>query len=276
MPESLISPQDSPEARLLIVDDEPHIRSPLVRVLTLLEYAVDEAGSGEEALTLLERTSYDLMVLDMRMPGMDGVEVMYRARYLQPDLLIIVLTGHASVESAIAAVKLEAVDYLRKPAGTREIVDAITRALQKRPKRSPPQQQFEREPISPPPLETPPPASFPYSSSHGERFIHVYPLRLDRQKRLVTIDDSPATSPIEMTKGETAVLASLMAYPGLVLSCQKLVHTAWGYDETEEEAENIIRPYISRLRRKLEVDPKSPRLIHTVRRRGYRFTPTKK
>ena len=126
--------QDNPKARLLIVDDEPNIRSSLARALSLLGYFVEEAGSGQEALALLEHTTPDLMVLDMHMPGLDGVEVMHRARQMHPELSIIILTGYATLENAIAAVKLTAADYLRKPASTREIANAVTRTLEKRAK----------------------------------------------------------------------------------------------------------------------------------------------
>ena len=88
--------------RLLIVDDEFNLRTSLGEVLRLRGFQVDEAASGLEALTLLERGAYDLMVLDMVMPGMHGVEVMRRAREMRPDLAVIVLTAHATVESAIA------------------------------------------------------------------------------------------------------------------------------------------------------------------------------
>ncbi len=133
MTESLMQPGKNSAARLLVVDDEALIRTSLARALSLQGYAVEEAGCGREALESLKQTVYDLMVLDMHMPDIDGVAVMRHARHLQPELSIIILTGHPTLENAIAGVKLGAVDYLLKPASMREILAAVTEALQKRP-----------------------------------------------------------------------------------------------------------------------------------------------
>lgn len=127
-------PNSTPKARLLIVDDEPRIRAMLERALNLMGYQAEATGSGSEALTLLAGMPFDLMVLDLHLPGMDGLEVMRRARQRHPDLQIIILTGHPTLESANAAVNLHAADYLIKPASVREIAGAIQQALQRRAK----------------------------------------------------------------------------------------------------------------------------------------------
>lgn len=274
MSESFVISQDSPAARLLIVDDETGIRSTLVRALSLLGYAVEGADCGQEALALLERTTFDLMVLDMQMPGMDGVEVMRRARGLQPELLIIVLTGHASIENAIAAVKLEAVDYLRKPAGIREIADTVAQVLERQAKQ---RQQRRLENVivqalealyqtETPSYSSPPPAEIP------ERRVHVCPLTLDCLKQEITVEGTPPQT-VALTEGETVILSSLMTRPNQVLSCRELVRLARGQDIEETEAQSIVRPHISRLRRKIEAIIKTPRLICNVRKRGYYFAP---
>ncbi|MBU0703722.1 MAG: response regulator, partial [Chloroflexi bacterium] len=125
---SLAATSVTPETRVLVVDDETHVRSALARSLALLGYRADEAASGHHALAMLERTPYDAMVLDIRMPGMDGVEIMRRVHHVYPDLHIIVLTGHATLESAIVAVKSNAADYLLKPASVYDIAAAIANA----------------------------------------------------------------------------------------------------------------------------------------------------
>lgn len=270
------------KARLLIVDDEPHIRSSVARALTLLGYSVDEAGSGEEALARLRQTSFDLMVLDMHMPpGPDGVEVMKQARQIQPELLIIVLTGHATLENAIASVKLHADDYLQKPVKTKQIAHVVTRALQKRARRLAKQQLLEfldktldalRQSEILASLDASALSSESDFSPHSNQFIHVAPLILNREKRWVMYEDNSA-QPIGLTKGETAVLATLMSHANRVLSSQKLVELGWGDLVDAEESKAIIRPHIYRLRRKIEIDPATPKLICTVRRRGYRFVP---
>lgn len=256
------SPQQKVPVRLLIVDDETPVRSALTRSLTLLGYSTEEAASGRQALDLLAREAYDLMILDMHMPGMDGLEVMKQAHRLYPKLLIIVLTGYASLDSAIAAVKLEAADYLLKPVKLEEIIEAVGSALQKRAQQPEPSPESE---LNPAPLDV--------SSTlaiHSRQLICVPPVTFDRQNRLVKLDNKPDY--IELTEGEAIILANLMAQPNQVISCGELVDLAWNYNLDETEAEKLIRPYIFRLRRKLETDSKRPLLIRTVRRRGYLFT----
>lgn len=258
-----------PSAHLLIVDDEPNIRSALGRALTLLGYTVAEASTGQEALRMLQHASFDLIVLDLRMPGMDGLEVMLRVRQLHPELLIIILTGHATLESAIAAVKSEVVDYLQKPASIQEIAQAVTRSLEKRAG------QIQRQRLvqvmgealevlrqADQPLNA---ASIPFDT---QDILYLHPLKLDRQKRLLMIV-AEETQPLQLTEGETVVLASLMMCPDKVLSCRDLIELGWGYSTNEREAQNIIRPHVSRLRSKINRIIPDSGLIHTVRKRGY-------
>jgi two-component system, OmpR family, response regulator len=260
------------KSRLLVVDDEVHIRSSLVKALTLVGYAVDEAASGQEALTLLQEEPYDLMVLDMVMPGVEGLDVLRQAHRVQPDVSIIILTGNATLESAIAAVKSAAVDYLLKPASIHEIIDAVTNALQKRAASAQKDllvnvfgEALER--VSQSELSSIL-AQLPQMSE--ARFVVAHSLQLDRLKRVVILDGGNGES-VDLSKGEAAVLRCLMQHADQVLSCEQLVWLAWGYETDSIEAENVIRPYIFRLRKKLDDDPKKTRLIHTVRKRGYKF-----
>jgi DNA-binding response OmpR family regulator len=282
MKERRVRSRDDSAARLLVVDDEPQIRSALVRGLGLMGYVVEEAGSGHEALALLKRAPCDAMVLDMFMPGMDGVEVMRRARRMYPDLAIIVLTGRPALESAIAAVKSEVADYLLKPASVHEIADAVTRALQKRQERMQNQQQLQelvqglnqamntmREAVAQAP-DLP-----PVAPTSREPVLHVPPLTLDRRQRLAVIDGDPPRS-VQLTVGEVAVLAVLMSYHDQVVPYRELVRLAWDYLMSEREAQAMIRPYIFRLRQKLEANPQRPCLVRNVRGSGYLLDCTSK
>ena len=271
------SPKPDRRARLLVVDDEANLRAGLRDILSLMGYYVEEAASGHEALKLLESMPYDLMVLDIRMPGMDGTEVMHRARQTRPDLSIIVLTAHASLESAIAAVKSDAVDYMLKPFNIEDLATTISKALQERAEQLHRQQllnlignalnTLDQTKKSATPSSSPPPPPTP-----PERFLYAGPLTLDRQKRLAVMQGAlPRT--VELTEGETAILAALMEQPNQVLSCSQLVHAAMGYDLDEQETQNQVRLYVFRLRRKLEANPSDPRLIRTVRGRGYFLSP---
>lgn len=271
--EQMLTPSPLSPARLLVVDDEPHIRSALSKALSLLGYIVDEADGGTAALALLQDSEYDLMVLDMRMPDMDGTEVMQQVRQFQPELLIIILTGHASLENAIAAIKSEAVDYLLKPVSTHEIAGAVQRALYKRSERLHRRHlvQVIGEALDALRQTDPTPEANDGREKDSPRFRRVRPLTLDYQKRLVIIEGQPDQT-LQLTEGEAAVLARLMARPDEVISCEELVRQAWGEDLKENEAQSVVRPHIFRLRRKLEAVLSGVRLIHTLRRRGYFFS----
>jgi DNA-binding response OmpR family regulator len=262
-----------PKARLLVVDDEPNVRAALKRSLNLLGYVADEAASGLQALHVLENTPYDLMILDLRMPGLDGVEVMQRARQIHPDLLIIVLTGHATLDSAIAAVRSQAVDYMLKPASLHDIGAAVAAALRERAKALRRQHLLEvmdqtldalRESEAPAPR-----------AEMLERFVTCGGITLDAEERLVVVreQDSAHSHTTQLTENETALLAYLMSRPAQVLSTRELARGALGYDLSDQEADSIVRPHIFRLRRKLEPEPGARKLIRTVRGRGYVLEP---
>lgn len=261
--------QSKPAAHLLIVDDEPNIRSALRRALSLLGYEVEEASTGQEALALLQQAVYDLMVLDLRLPGVDGVEVMTRARQLYPELLIVILTGHASLESAIAAVKSEVIDYLQKPASVHEIAQTVTRSLEKRAEQM---QRGRLVQMMGEALEALRVGEYaskaPSTSNDAQDILHLHPFKLDRHKRLLTVA-AEKVQVLQLTEGETVVLASLMMCPDKVLSCRNLIELGWGYTTHEREAQNIIRPHISRLRNKINRILPASIFIHTVRKRGY-------
>ena len=118
--------------RLLIADDEEHTRSALVRAFQLKGYTCRGAADGQEALDILSREDYDLLLLDLRMPNIDGIQVMKTARERHPHLIVIILTAHASMESAITAVKAGAADYLTKPQSINDLEIAVQQALKNR------------------------------------------------------------------------------------------------------------------------------------------------
>lgn len=276
-------------ARILVVDDELNIRSSLTRSLRLLGYQAEGAGSGPEALGVLKETTYDLMILDIAMPGMYGTEVLVHARHLRPDLLIIILTGNATLESAIAAVKSDAIDYLLKPVKTSVLATAIAQALQRRTDQlhrqhllhtamqalqeaeglsRAPEADAQPTPPAPGSPSPSPAAKTPSGQPTPGRFVQIGSLILDRHKRLF-LSEGMLSRPKELTKGEADVLGVLMAFPNQVLTSRDLVRAAWGYQIEEAEARSLVRPYISRLRQKIENSPDKPHLIQTVRGSGY-------
>jgi DNA-binding response OmpR family regulator len=262
----------TPKPRILVVDDESTTRNAIVRALSLVDYLADGAASGGEALARLDEILYDLMLLDLRMPEMDGVEVMARARVRRPNLLVIVLTAYATVESAIAAVRAGASDYLLKPCSVRVIEASIARALALR------RDQMRRQKLISVMAEAlhalqsegdAPLATLPEAP---DRFIRCGPVTLDRSKCQVAWGGGNGEeSCSELTANETEVLGHLMRHPDQVFSCRELARASLAYEVSEREAEEILRPYISRLRKKVEPDPSNPLFICTVRGKGYYF-----
>ncbi|MCP4346757.1 MAG: response regulator [Desulfobacterales bacterium] len=119
------------KGKLLLADDEPELIKFLKWQLETRSYTVNTAGSGEEALEMLEKSESDILIADIRMPGMDGIELMQKAMKYQPDLQCIVITGHGDIETAIEAMKLGAINYLRKPVGIDELDVAIEKGIEK-------------------------------------------------------------------------------------------------------------------------------------------------
>lgn len=257
--------------RLLVVDDEAYVRIAIIRALMLQGHTVSGAASGEAALEMLTNESFDLMVLDMKMPGMDGIEVMRYAQELQSDLLIVVLTGYATLESALVAVKVHAADYLLKPASVYDIADAINRALAGKSQRAKESLQTQ---ITDDLLNTIPQMHSNNSHSNGDdpqrvgRFVHYKSLMLDREHRLICLNGNAQTT-VALTEGEFSVLDVLFSRPGQTLNCRQVMKLGLGTETTEAGAKSVIRPYISRLRKKLLALDLGRQLIITVRGRGY-------
>jgi len=117
------------EKRILIVDDEKNIRLTLSQALGTLGMETDTAANGEEALAKLEQTDFGLMLLDFKMPGMDGMEVLGKVRELRPDIKVIIITAFGTIESAVEAMKLGAVDFIQKPFAPAEIRDLVAKVF---------------------------------------------------------------------------------------------------------------------------------------------------
>jgi DNA-binding NtrC family response regulator len=114
---------------VLIVDDEKNIRLTLSQALEALELETDTAVNGEEALTKLEEKHFGLILLDLKMPGMDGMEVLRKVCEARPDIKVIIITAHGTIDSATEAMKLGAVDFVQKPFAPKEIRELVTKVL---------------------------------------------------------------------------------------------------------------------------------------------------
>lgn len=256
--------------RVLVVDDEAYLRQALAHALSLEQFVVLEAESGEAALDYVLAGECDLMLLDMALPDLDGTEVMHRARQAYPHLPMIVLTGNATVESAIAAVRAEAVDYLVKPVSVKAVVETVRQVWHKAVAE---QRQrllletmraaFSAERSDPREIEE------RHSAQQRKAPAVQAGVALDRERRQAVIHANGRHT-VGLTESEEAILGCLLDHPEKVFSCRELVRRALGYVEEDEfTAQTLIRPYISRLRKKVEPDPEHPRWIQTIRGRGY-------
>ncbi|PKO12921.1 MAG: hypothetical protein CVU39_21680 [Chloroflexi bacterium HGW-Chloroflexi-10] len=250
--------------RLLIADDEEHTRIALVRAFQLKGYTCQGAANGKEALQLLSQEKYDLLLLDLRMPEMDGVQVMNAARQLHPHLSVIILTAHASLDSAITAVKSGAADYLLKPQSINDLENAIQRALKQHSPRVQRNQLISFMQQSLDELQKTELLSNP---------ITTQTLQIDQDRRQIILRTGEQERRVSLTQDQTHILQYLNEHIGKVVTCREIAQNVLGYPNlSEKEAESMVRPHILRIRRKIELDPEKPQILRTIRGCGYVFS----
>lgn len=259
-----------PEARLLIVDDERGLRRTLGSLFKHLGYHVVEAASGAEALEQIAKHSFDLVILDLKMPEMDGTAVLEAARPMAPDTVFIILTAYGTLDSAITGIRHGAFDYLLKPSPVEQIVQSVEAGLRERKRRQ--EQQEDPVRLLERALHTlkgdaPAEAPRPPSSSLSDRFLQMRGITVDLQRQLVVVDEEP----IDLTPTEFELLTYLMHHPDHVVSCSEMAAHIRGCEMDERDARVLLRSHIHRLRKKIEPDTDSPQLIETVRGSGYMF-----
>jgi DNA-binding response OmpR family regulator len=228
------------------------------------------ASSGEEALAYLEGSQFDLIIVDLIMPGIDGLQVIDVAQKLSPQAKIIMLTAYGTLDSAIQAMRRGATDYLLKPANAQQIEAAVDRALQQRFEESRREQLIVNigqafDELRGGEATT---SALPSAPRRQERFLQARQIIIDLQKHIVTLDGQA----MDLTPTELRLLSTLIANSDQVMSCRELVAQVQNYETDEREARSIIRVYIRRLRKKIEPDPASPSYILNVRGAGYMFS----
>jgi DNA-binding response OmpR family regulator len=224
---------------VLVVDDEPTIVEIVGRYLERAGYETYRAGDGPEALRLAELHHPDLVVLDLMLPGIDGIEVMRRLRELPgPPLAVILLTARGEESDRLAGLRRGADDYVVKPFSPKELVARVDAVLRR---------------VSPPLEEA--------------AAIEIGPLRVDPAMRTVTLDGGE----ISLTQREFDLLAYLASNPGQVFSRDQLMDAVWDYPSFNDTS--TVTVHVRRLRAKLGDDPSRPRFIETVWGVGYRLRP---
>ncbi|MEX2557498.1 MAG: response regulator transcription factor [Actinomycetota bacterium] len=221
--------------RVLVVDDEPQIARALRVALSARGYDVDTAGNGETALERHASNPADVIVLDLGLPGIDGVEVTRRLRGWS-QVPIIVLSVRDAQDDKVAALDAGADDYLTKPFGMDELLARIRAALRRIPEASPG------------------PATLTFGS-----------IDIDLAKRLVRKDGEA----LHLTPTEYDLLEALVRNPGKLLTHRWLLSKVWGGAYGGES--HYVRVYVAQLRRKLEDEPSRPRWILTEPGLGYRW-----
>jgi DNA-binding response OmpR family regulator len=263
-------------ARVLVVDDEQPVRVTLKEVLSREGYEVLIASSGQEALQVMRDTAVDLAMVDLKMEGMDGLTLVGEIKQRWPATVLVILTGYATLESALKALRYGAHDYLLKPSGPEDIKRSVREGLQKRwreVRRKDLLAQIEAgvreltaEGLSigaAKGLEALRDAAPGWTESPP--LLKVGQLVIDLQKHMATLDGRP----LNLTPVEFGTLTHLAREAGRVVTCSTLVKEVQGYDCNEQGARTIMKTHIRHLRQKLEADPSNPEYILNVRGVGY-------
>jgi DNA-binding response OmpR family regulator len=273
-------------AYVLVVDDEGPNRYAVSKTLQRVGYVVNDAASGEEALEHINRQEYDVVLTDIRMPGIDGVELLRRIKEQSPDAIVILMTGYASLGTAVEALRLGAHDYLIKPSSSNDIRQSVSRGIErstnlKRRRRlldTIKNDVFEltraERDAANAGTDTTPPTDLEIhtyadngTDSSGGGSMQLGPLTVHTGRYQISVDDKP----IDMTPTEFDLLLYLAAHRGRVVPCNELVREVRGYTVDEAEAREVIRPHVSNLRRKLKEAGQDEDLIVNVRGIGYRL-----
>ena len=230
-----------PDAHLLIVDDDERIRGLLQKFLIRHGFLVSSARDAAHADRILSGLDFDMIVLDVMMPGEDGVSYCRRLRERREDLPILLLTAKGDTADRIAGLEAGADDYLPKPFEPKELLLRINSILRRVPA--------------------------PDASDAIPKVLALGTLRYDVEKGTMWDGDTP----VRLTATEAQLMRIFSACPGEPLSRAKLVEDL-GRDGGQAQ-ERAVDVQITRLRRKLEVDPKQPRYLQTVRGAGYMLAP---
>jgi DNA-binding response OmpR family regulator len=219
--------------RILLVEDEPLIASFVGRGLRAEGYTTSVAIGGDEAVAELRARDWDLVILDLMLPGLDGFGVLARAIELDPHLPVLVLSAQTGVATKVAALDAGASDYLAKPFSFDELLARVRVCLRRQPLGGPPEA--------------------------GEQL-----LQLDARNRRLTRRDGQQ---VQLSERECALLEYLLQTPQEVVSRERILNAVWDYQF--DPRSNVVDVYVARLRRKLEAEA----VIETVRGGGYRLVP---
>jgi two-component system KDP operon response regulator KdpE len=225
------------EGKLLVVDDDPSVRRTLHTTLYSLGFDIGEASTGEEAIALCRIVRYEAVLLDINMPGKDGIETCRELRRLLPRIAILMLSVNDDHERKIEALEAGADDYVTKPFHMRELTARIRSALRR-----------SRA-----------------STTQTDELISIGDVELHPARRLVL----KSGEPVHLTPKEFDLLHYLMSHAGLPITHSRLLHVVWGSEYANQV--EYLRTFVRQLRKKLEDDAGNPRYLLTDSHVGYRF-----
>ncbi len=223
-------------ARILVVDDDTSIRTLLRRLLTTEGYAVDEAADGPTALEKTRTFAPDLVLLDIMLPGQDGLDVLEGLRRTS-DVPVILLTAKGDEAHRVLGFRFGADDYVVKPFSTAELAGRIAAVLRRA------------------------------GTTRAHQELRFDGLHVDPANRRVTVHGRP----VDLPAREYALLAFLAASPQQVFSREELLERLW--PPSRDRSPATVTEHVARIRRRIEDDPERPRWVRTVRGVGYRFEP---
>ncbi len=221
---------------VLIIDDEDSIRKLVEAYLHADGYTVYSAEDGAKGMAAFRRYHPDLVILDVMLPRMDGLEVLQQMRR-ESDVYVLMLTAKSEEADRVIGLTVGADDYLTKPFSPRELV-ARVKAILRRGRGT---------------------------GTDDERGLNFAHLRIDSQRYEVWLNGEP----VDLTALEFKLLKTLASYPGMVFSREQLLEKVWGYDFYGDD--RVVDVHIGHIRQKLEPDPANPQYILTVRGVGYKF-----
>nr|BAL54957.1 two-component system transcriptional regulator [uncultured Chloroflexota bacterium]BAL57211.1 two-component system transcriptional regulator [uncultured Chloroflexota bacterium] len=229
------------------MDDEPITAQSLMEILRLEGYHVAAVHNGQAAVEYVRTHPVDLMIVDLRMPGMGGMEVAQVVHQISPDTEIIFLTAYASTDTAIQALRLRVHDYLVKPALPQDVIKSVQKGLERRAARlSAKEKLIEKE-------------------QQGQIMELPGGVQADFNRRLLWRGDLK----VSLTVAENRLLQILVESAGRVFAHRELILLVQGYNVAPHEAPELIRPLVSRLRHKIAAFPGLDRCVVSIRGSGY-------
>ena len=253
-------------ARILVVDDERTVRMMLETALRAQGYRVQSAASGREAREQLKSEEFDLVLLDLQLGDTDGIEILRETKSLWPATEVILLTAHGSINSAIAALRLGAYDYLLKPAQIQDIRERVERGLELRRTAQQRGELLQRigESARALGIIESGGGSPPLAPTNSDR-IEVGPLVLDLRRHGATL----GSQLLSLTRTDFSLLTALAQQPDTALSYGALSEAVYGRAQPEDEARALLRPHIARLRHKIESTGIGGVALVSIRSMGY-------